>query len=160
MNTRAQTYLDNTAMNRAMVRFMGARENAPWYFWNAWDLARRHDGRPLWRETLGRSLGSHDAAGLVGGMCYSVGCQQETARPHAISCTKTGYGALSSTIECFTRHWLISFAESKVQVVIEDLWPFRERASGINGRLNPALQMGITTDAGHSSTSTPDARKR
>ena len=24
---------------------------------------------PLWRETLGRSLGSHDATELVGGMC-------------------------------------------------------------------------------------------
>ena len=28
---------------------------------------------PLWRETLGRSLGSHDAAELVGEMCHGNG---------------------------------------------------------------------------------------
>ena len=37
--------------------------------------------------------------------------------------------------------------ESKVQFVVEDIWPFRERASGQNGRLN-LLRMDITTEAG------------
>ena len=37
--------------------------------------------------------------------------------------------------------------ESKVQFVGEDTRPFREGASGQNGRLNP-LRMGITTEAG------------
>ena len=36
---------------------------------------------------------------------------------------------------------------SKVQFVVEDTWPFRERTSGQNGRLNP-LRMDITTQAG------------
>ena len=35
----------------------------------------------------------------------------------------------------------------KVQFVVEDTWPFRERASGVNSRLNP-LRMDITTEAG------------
>ena len=40
-----------------------------------------------------------------------------------------------------------SLRESKVQFVVEDIWPFRERASGQNDRLNP-LRMDITTEAG------------
>ena len=40
-----------------------------------------------------------------------------------------------------------SLRESKVQFVVEDTWPFRERASGQNGRLNP-LRMNIITEAG------------
>ena len=40
-----------------------------------------------------------------------------------------------------------SLRESKVKFIVEDAWPFRERASGPNGRLNP-LRMDITTEAG------------
>ena len=40
---------------------------------------------PLWWETLGTSLGSQDAAGLVGGTCHGNGWRQETTRHHAIS---------------------------------------------------------------------------
>ena len=40
-----------------------------------------------------------------------------------------------------------SLGVSKVQFVVEDTWPFRERASEQNGRLN-SLRMGITTEAG------------
>ena len=40
-----------------------------------------------------------------------------------------------------------SLRERKVQCVVEDTWPFRERAGGQNGRLNP-LRMDITTEAG------------
>ena len=40
-----------------------------------------------------------------------------------------------------------SLRESKVQFVVEDTWPFRQRASEENGRLNP-LRMDITTEAG------------
>ena len=32
----------------------------------------------LWRETLGRSLGSHDAAKRVDVMCHGRGCRLET----------------------------------------------------------------------------------
>ena len=50
---------------------------------------------PLWREALGRSLGSHDAAELVGGMCHGDGYRQETTRLHAIFCTKTGWSSFT-----------------------------------------------------------------
>ena len=40
-----------------------------------------------------------------------------------------------------------SLRESKVHFVVEDTWPFRQRASGQNGRLDP-LRMDITTEAG------------
>ena len=40
-----------------------------------------------------------------------------------------------------------SLRESKVQFVVEDTWPLRQRASEQNGRLNP-LRMDITTKAG------------
>ena len=36
---------------------------------------------------------------------------------------------------------------NKIQFIVEHTWPFRERASGQNGRLNP-LRMGITTEGG------------
>ena len=39
------------------------------------------------------------------------------------------------------------YRESKVQFVVEDTWPFRQRASEQNCRLNP-LRMDITTEAG------------
>ena len=56
-------------------------------------------------------------------------------------------GALSLTIGYSTRHWLDPFRENKVQFVVEDTWPFRQRASEQNSRLNP-LRMDITTEAG------------
>ena len=90
--------------------------------------------------------GSHDAAELVGGICHGNGCRQETTRLHAISCTKTGWGSLTHN-RVLNQALARSLRESKVQFVVEDTWPFRERASGQNGRLNP-LRMDITTDAG------------
>ena len=101
---------------------------------------------PLWRDTLGRSLGSHDAAELVDGMCHGNGCRQETTRLHAISCTKTGWSFLTHN-RVLHQAPARSLRESKVQFVVEDAWPFRERASGQNRRLNP-LRMDITTEAG------------
>ena len=50
---------------------------------------------PLRRETLYRSLGSHDAAALVDRMCYGNDCRNETTRLVAISCTKTGWSSLT-----------------------------------------------------------------
>ena len=113
---------------------------------------------PPWRETLSRSLGSLDAAELADGMCRGNGCQQETTRLHAISCTKTGW---SSLIHRQVLHQALtrSLRESKVQFVVEDTWPFREKGSGQNGRLIP-LHIDGTTEAGHSSTITLDARIR
>ena len=51
-----------------------------------------------------------------------------------------------------------SLRESKVQLVVQDIWPFRERARGQNCRLN-SLSMDIT-EAGHSSITTLYARIR
>ena len=101
---------------------------------------------PLWRETLGRSLGSHDATELVGGMCHGNGCLHETTRLHVISCSKMGWSSLAHNR---VLHQALdrSLRESKVQFVVEDTWPFRQRASEQNGRLNP-LRMDITTEAG------------
>ena len=98
------------------------------------------------RETLGRSLGSHDATELVGGMCHGNGCRQETTRLHAISCTKTGWSSLAHT-RVLHQALSRSLRESKVQFVVKDAWPFRQRASEQNGKLNPLL-MDITTEAG------------
>ena len=101
---------------------------------------------PLGRETLGRSPGSHDAAELVDGMHHGNGCRQETTRLHAISCTKTEWSSLTHN-RVLHQALARSLRESKVQFVVEDTWPFRERASGQNGRLDP-LRMDITTEAG------------
>ena len=101
---------------------------------------------PLWGETLGRSLGSHDATELVGGMCHGNGCRQETTRLHAISCSKTGWSSLTHN-RVLHQALARSLRESKVQFVVEDTWPFRQRAGEENGRLNP-LRMDITTEVG------------
>ena len=100
---------------------------------------------PLRRETLGRSLGSHDAAELVCGLCHGNGCRQETTRLNAISCTTTAWSYLTHNRllhQALARY----LRESKVQFFLEDTWPFQEIASGQNGRLNP-LRMNITTEA-------------
>ena len=101
---------------------------------------------PLWRETLGRSLGSHDAVELVGGMCHGNGCRQETTLLHAISCTKTGWSSLTHN-RVLRQALARPLREIKVQFVVEDTWPFLERTSGQNGRLDP-LRMDIATEAG------------
>ena len=74
-----------------MVRFRGAREKGAMAFVEC--LVVSNEDRmeaPLWRETLGRSLGSHNTVESVGGICHGNGCWKETTRLHAISCTKTG----------------------------------------------------------------------
>ena len=113
---------------------------------------------PLWRKTLGRILGSHDATELVGGMCHGNGCRQETARLHAISCTKTGWSSLTQN-RVLHQALARSLRESKVQFVVEDTWPFRQRASEQIGRLNP-LRMDITTEAGAFSDNHPRLKNK
>ena len=87
--------LESSAMKRAMVRFRGEREKGTMAFVECLKVSRKDTMEgPLWRETLGRSLESHDAA-EVGGMCHGNGCRQETTRLHVISCTTTGWSSLS-----------------------------------------------------------------
>ena len=80
----------------AMVRFRGAREKGAMAFVECPGVSQEDTMEgPMWRETLGRSLGSHGAAELVGGIHHGNGCRQETTRLHAISCTKTGWSSLT-----------------------------------------------------------------
>ena len=79
-------------------------------------------------------------------MCHGCnGFRQETTRLHAISCTKTGWSSLTHN-RVLHQAMVRSLRESKAQFVVENIWPFRERASGQNGRLNP-LCMDILTEA-------------
>ena len=78
-------------------------------------------------------------------MCHGNGCRQETTRLHAISCTKTGWSSLTHN-RVLHQALARSLCEDKVQFVVEDTRPFRQRASVQNGRLNP-LRMDITTEA-------------
>ena len=138
---------ESAATKRAMVRFRGAREKGAMASVECLGFSQEDTMEaPLWRETLGRSLGSHDATELIGGMCHGNGCRQETTRLHAISCSKTGWSSLTHN-RVLHQALARSLRESKVQFVVEDTWPFRQRASEENGRLNP-LRMDITTEAG------------
>ena len=138
---------ESGATKRAVVRFRGAREKGAMAFVECLGFLQEDTMEgPLWRETLGRSLGLHDATELVGGMCHGNGCRQETTRLHAISCSKTGWSSLTHN-RVLHQALARSLRESKVQFVVEDTWPFRQRTSEQNGRLNP-LRMDITTEAG------------
>ena len=52
-----------------------------------------------------------------------------------------------------------SLRESKVHFGVEDTWPFRQRASGQNGRLNP-LRLDITTEVGALFDNHPRLKKK
>ena len=83
--------LESAVVKRAMLRFKGARKKGTMAFVEFLGISQEDTMEgPLWRETLDRSLGSHDAAERVGEMCHGNGCRQETTRLDAISCTKTG----------------------------------------------------------------------
>ena len=60
---------ESAATKRAMVRFRGAQEKGAMAVVECLGFSQEDTMEgPLWRETLGRSLGSHDATELVGGM--------------------------------------------------------------------------------------------
>ena len=127
---------ESAAMKRAMVKFRGAQEKGAMAFVECLKFSQEDTMEgPLWRETLGRSLGSHDVTELVGGMCHGNGCRQETTRLYAIPCTKTGWSSLTHD-RVLHQALARSLRESKFQFVIEDTWPFRQGGSGQNGRLN------------------------
>ena len=139
--------LESTATKRAMVRFKGAREKGAMTFVECLGLSQEDTMEsPLWRETLGRSLGLHDAAELVGGICHGNDCRQETTRLRAISCTKTGWSSLTHN-RVLHQALARPLCESKVQFAVEDTWHFRARAGGQNGRSNP-LRIDSTMEAG------------
>ena len=64
-----------------MTKFWGAREKGTMAFVEFLGVSQEDPMEgSLWREILGRSLESHDAAGHVGRMCYGNGCRKETTR--------------------------------------------------------------------------------
>ena len=99
---------------------------------------------PLWRGILGRSLGQYDSAGLVSGMCHDDSYRQETTRLHALFCRKAGWSSLNHN-RVLHQALVQSLRELEIQFVVEDIWPFQERASGSNVRLDP-LRMNTTTE--------------
>ena len=104
---------ESATMKRAMVRFRGAREMGVIAFVECLGFSQEDAMEdPLWRETLGRSLGSHDAAELVGGMCHGNGCLQEPPASTPYLAQRRD-GALSRTIGYSTRHWLDPFVRVK-----------------------------------------------
>ena len=65
-----------------MAKFRGAREKGAMAFVEFLGVLQEDPMEgSLWRESLGRSLESHDAAWHVGGMCYGNDCRKETTRP-------------------------------------------------------------------------------
>ena len=130
---------------RSMPRFRGVRKRRCHGICGIpRSLATRRDGGlPLERKTLRRSLGSHDAATLVDGMCNSNGYRQETTRLHAVSCTSTGWSSLAHN-RVLHRALAPSLRESGVQSVVEGTGLFRQIANEQQGRSNP-LRMDLTT---------------
>ena len=111
---------ESAPTKRAMVRFRRAREKGAKAFVECLGILQENTMEgPLWRETLGGSLGSHDAAELVGGMCHGNGCRQETICLHAMSCTKTGWSSLTHN-RVLHQALARSLRGSKVQFVVED----------------------------------------
>ena len=65
---------ESAAMRRAMVRFRGTREKGAMAFVECLQVSQKDTMEGLlWRETLGRSLGSHVVTELVGEMCHCNG---------------------------------------------------------------------------------------
>ena len=139
--------LESTAMKRAMVRVGEAREKGAMAFVECLEVSQEDTmDNPLWRKTLSRSLGSYDAAKLVGRMCHDNSCRQETNRLHATSFTKTEWTSFTHNrvlYQALARY----LCERKVQFVVGAMWSFRERVSEQNGRFN-TLPMDVTTEAG------------
>ena len=100
-----------------MLRFREAREKGAMVYAKCLGVLQEDTMEgPMWKGALGRSLGSHDAAELVSGMCHGNGRRQETTRLHAISCTRTGWSSL--THNRVLHHALArSRLESKVQIL-------------------------------------------
>ena len=66
--------LESAAIKRAVLRFKGAWKKNAMVFVECLGVSQEDTMEgPLCRETLGRSLGSHDAEELVGGICHGNG---------------------------------------------------------------------------------------
>ena len=103
-----------------MVRFRGARAKDAMAFVECLGFSQEDTMEgPLWRGTLDKSLGLHDATELVGGMCHGNSCRRKNTRLHAISCTKTGWSSFTHN-RVLHQALARSLRESKVQFVFKD----------------------------------------
>ena len=76
----------------------------------------------------------------------AVMCNLINTHTHTHTHTHTGWSSLTHN-RVLHQALARSLRKNKVQFVVEDTWPFRQRASEENGRLN-TLRMDITTEAG------------
>ena len=76
LRTEAQ---DHPSAKRAFVRFLGARNKGAVAFVECQGRSHFDTMEPtLWREALGRTLGTHDTTTRIGGTCQATGCMEET----------------------------------------------------------------------------------
>ena len=81
---------ESNTTKEAMVRFWWARENGALTFVNCTSISQDTMEDSLSRETLSRSLGSHDVVKPAGGMYHGSSWRKQTTRVNAISGTKAG----------------------------------------------------------------------
>ena len=111
-------------MKKCMVILRGAREKGPMAFVECLGVSQEDTMEgPLQRDTLGRSLGSHDAARnlLVGCvMAMVAGKKPPVSTPNL---AQTRGEAHSLTIGCSTRHWPAPFARAKYSLLLKKHGP-------------------------------------
>ena len=110
-------------MKKAMVTFRGVPEKVAIAFVKCLEVSQEDTMEgPLWRETLGRSLGSHGAAKLVGGSVMAIAVDQKPPATTPYLAQRRD-GALSLTIGCSTRHWLDPFTRVKSSLLLKTYGP-------------------------------------
>ena len=130
-----------------MVRFRGARQKGSMAFVECLGVSQENNVEaPLWRETLAGAWSRMTLRKLLVGCVMAIVAGKELPPSTPYLAQKTGWSSLTHN-RVLHQALARSLRESKVQFVVEDTWPFRQRASEQNGRLNP-LRMDITTEAG------------
>ena len=127
---------------RAYVRFTGVREKGAMAFVECQGRSPFDTMEPsLWRETLGRCLGSHDQCDPIGGTCHGAGCSQPTTRLHTLSCPKTGWGTRTHS-QVLHQAVARSLRECSLDICLEDTTPFQASAQARHG--SHPLRMDVT----------------
>ena len=110
---------ESTPMKRAMVSFRGAREKGAMALVECLEVSQEDTMEgPRWRETLGKSLGSHDTAELVGGSLVAMVAEKKPPASTPFLAQRRD-GALSLSIGCATRHWLDPFERVKSHLLLK-----------------------------------------
>ena len=95
----------------------------------------------LWRETLGRCLGSHDRFCPIGGTCHAAGCRQQTTRLHTLSYPIMGWGTRTHN-QVLHQAIARSLRECSLAVCLEDTTP--SQASAQARRSSHPLRMDVS----------------